>query len=492
MFKNELYSVIIMKSITPKLRGICMQLSSTQFISMIIVLILASIPVLLAAKKVKSEADYSVGGRKAGSVLVAGTIIGTIVGAAATIGTAQLGYKVGISAWWFTLGSGIALVVMALFYAKPLRNSGLTTISEFLVINYGENAGPMSSIAATAGIFLSIVASMLTAIHLIAGVFQVNLIEASAVIMVVVLLSVFLGGISGSGMAGLVKVGLIFGTIFIAGIWAYNDLGGIGGIKMTFPTTPWLSMFAGGKEKVLYNISSLIIGVISTQSYIQALFSASDSKKAAIGCIVAAVIVIPIGLPSAIIGMSVQISNPGINSIDALPIYLLHYMPDWLGGAAIAALILSALWSISGLVLGCGTMVSRDIFKAVFCLNDHRVLLWINRSFVFLITLAAEIVVFYNSDSYVLDWTYLSMALRGAGIFLPLTFAILFKNKVPARAGLLSMIAGIFVALTWKLLFPEAKDTLFPSLAFNLIFLLPGVVWAMTQENKKNKVVSKK
>lgn len=492
MFKNELYSVIIMKSITPKLRGICMQLSSTQFISMIIVLILASIPGLLAAKKVKSEADYSVGGRKAGSVLVAGTIIGTIVGAAATIGTAQLGYKVGISAWWFTLGSGIALVVMALFYAKPLRNSGLTTISEFLVINYGENAGPMSSIAATAGIFLSIVASMLTAIHLIAGVFQVNLIEASAVIMVVVLLSVFLGGISGSGMAGLVKVGLIFGTIFIAGIWAYNDLGGIGGIKMTFPTTPWLSMFAGGKEKVLYNISSLIIGVISTQSYIQALFSASDSKKAAIGCIVAAVIVIPIGLPSAIIGMSVQISNPGINSIDALPIYLLHYMPDWLGGAAIAALILSALWSISGLVLGCGTMVSRDIFKAVFCLNDHRVLLWINRSFVFLITLAAEIVVFYNSDSYVLDWTYLSMALRGAGIFLPLTFAILFKNKVPARAGLLSMIAGIFVALTWKLLFPEAKDTLFPSLAFNLIFLLPGVVWAMTQENKKNKVVSKK
>ena len=492
MFKNELYSVIIMKSITPKLRGICMQLSSTQFISMIIVLILASIPGLLAAKKVKSEADYSVGGRKAGSVLVAGTIIGTIVGAAATIGTAQLGYKVGISAWWFTLGSGIALVVMALFYAKPLRNSGLTTISEFLVINYGENAGPMSSIAATAGIFLSIVASMLTAIHLIAGVFQVNLIEASAVIMVVVLLSVFLGGISGSGMAGLVKVGLIFGTIFIAGIWAYNDLGGIGGIKMTFPTTPWLSMFAGGTEKILYNISSLIIGVISTQSYIQALFSASDSKKAAIGCIVAAVIVIPIGLPSAIIGMSVQISNPGINSIDALPIYLLHYMPDWLGGAAIAALILSALWSISGLVLGCGTMVSRDIFKAVFCLNDHRVLLWINRSFVFLITLAAEIVVFYNSDSYVLDWTYLSMALRGAGIFLPLTFAILFKNKVPARAGLLSMIAGIFVALTWKLLFPEAKDTLFPSLAFNLIFLLPGVVWAMTQENKKNKVVSKK
>lgn len=462
-----------------------MQLSSTQFISMIVVLILASIPGLLAAKKVKSEADYSVGGRKAGSVLVAGTIIGTIVGAAATIGTAQLGFKVGISAWWFTIGSGISLIVMALFYAKPLRDSGLTTISEFLVINYGKNAGPISSIAATVGIFLSIVASMLTAIHLIAGVFHVNLLEASAIIMIVVLLSVLLGGISGSGTAGLVKVGLIFGTIFIAGIWAYNDLGGISGIRMTFPATPWLSMFAGGSEKVVYNLLALIIGVISTQSYIQALFSASDSKTASIGCIIAAIIVIPIGLPSAIIGMSVQASNPEINSIDALPVYLLHYMPDWLGGAAIAALILSALWSISGLVLGCGTMISRDIFKAVFCFENHRVLLWINRSFVFLITLAAEIVVFYNSDSYVLDWTYLSMALRGAGIFLPLTFAIIFKNKVPAKAGLLSMLAGIFVALTWRLFFPEAKETLFPSLAFNLLFLLPGALWAVMQKKQK-------
>ena len=469
-----------------------MQLSSTQFISMIVVLVLASIPGLLAAKKVKSEADYSVGGRKAGSVMVAGTIIGTIVGAAATIGTAQLGFKGGISAWWFTVGSGVALIVMALFYAKPLRDSRLTTISEFLVINYGKNAGPISSIAATVGIFLSIVASMLTAIHLIAGVFHVNLLEASAVIMVVVLLSVFLGGISGSGMAGLVKIGLIFGTIFIAGICAYNDLGGLNGIKTTFSTVPWLSMFAIGSEKVIYNLLSLTIGVISTQSYIQALFSASDSKTAAIGCIIAAMIVIPIGLPSAIIGMSVQISNPEINSIDALPVYLLYYMPDWLGGAAIAALILSALWSISGLVLGCGTMISRDIFKAVFCLNNHKVLLWINRSFVFLLTLAAEVVVFYHSDSYVLDWTYLSMALRGAGIFLPLTFAIIFKNRVPQKAGLLAMLAGIFIALTWHLLFPAAKDTLFPSLIFNLLFLVPGVMWVALKKNKKYKVIKKK
>ena len=46
-------------------------------------------------------------------------------------------------------------------------------------------------------------------------------------------------------------------------------------------------------------------------------------------------------------------------------------------------------------------------------------------------------------------------------------------------------IAGIFVALTWRVFFPEAKETLFPSLAFNLLFLLPGVLWAVMQNKQK-------
>ena len=144
--------------------------------------------------------------------------------------------------------------------------------------------------------------------------------------------------------------------------------------------------------------------------------------------------------------------------------------------AAMAALLLSALWSISGLVLGCGTMISRDIFKAVLGISSSKALLWINRAAVLLITISALFVVFQNLDSFVLDWTYLSMALRGAGIFLPLTFAIIFKGRINKEAGLASMLAGIIVALFWKFFVPEAKDSLLPSLAFNLLFLIPGVL----------------
>lgn len=130
-----------------------MQLTATHYISLAVTLLVTLLPGLLAARRVKSADDYNVGGRSSGAGLVAGTIIGTIIGGAATVGTAQLGFKLGLTAWWFTLGSGIALLLMAAFYAVPLRRSSLTTVAEFLVTDYGKPAGWLATFSACAGIF---------------------------------------------------------------------------------------------------------------------------------------------------------------------------------------------------------------------------------------------------------------------------------------------------------------------------------------------------
>ena len=70
-------------------------------------------------------------GKKAegiGAPVVAGLIIGTLVGGSSTVGTAQLAYNYGMSAWWFTLGGGIACLVLAFIYVKPLRAQGVPTL----------------------------------------------------------------------------------------------------------------------------------------------------------------------------------------------------------------------------------------------------------------------------------------------------------------------------------------------------------------------------
>ena len=96
-----------------------MNLSMIHILSLILTLVATILPGIIAARKIKSADDYNVGGRRAGVGMVAGSIIGTIVGGAATMGTAQLGFKLGLTAWWFTLGSGIALIIMAIFTQYP-------------------------------------------------------------------------------------------------------------------------------------------------------------------------------------------------------------------------------------------------------------------------------------------------------------------------------------------------------------------------------------
>ena len=452
-----------------------MNLSMVHIISLILTLVVTILPGIIAARKIKSADDYNVGGRSAGIGMVAGSIIGTIVGGAATVGTAQLGYKLGLTAWWFTLGSGIALIIMAIFYAVPLRRSSLTTVSEFLVGNYGKIAGPFTSISASAGIFFSIVASTLTALSLVAGLFKVNMEVSAAIVLLLTVAIVFFGGISGAGMAGLLKILLIFSTIFVGGIISFMDLGQWQGLKATFPEYPWFSLFGRGVEDGLFSLVSMIVGVISTQSYVQSIFSAKDSKTAAAGCISAALVVIPVGLPSVMIGMFMSKMHPEINSIDALPMYLVTYLPEWLGGIGLGAILISAMGSLSGLALGVGTMISRDLVKNIWKGASSTNLLWASRSSVLLVTICAIVFVFFHLDSSVLEWNYLSMALRGSGIFLPLTFAVFFPGKVNRKFGIMAIIGGIAVACLWKYIAPWKINGLFPALACNLLFLVPGL-----------------
>ena len=458
-----------------------MKLSMVHLVSLVLTLILTMLPGIIASRRIKSADDDNVGGRSAGVGIVAGSIIGTIVGGAATVGTAQLGFKLGLTAWWFTLGSGIALLIMAAFYAKPLRASGLTTVAEFLVTNYGKPAGWLATVSSCAGIFFSIVASTLTALHLVAGIFGVNLYISALLILLITAGFVFLGGISGSGMAGIIKIILIFASIFVGGVLAYGKLGGSAGLTAALPAQPWFTLFGRGVEDGLFSLCSMIVGVISTQTYVQALFSAKDSKTAAVGCVTAACIVIPVGLPSVMIGMFMHINHPEINSIDTLPLYLSTYLPDWLGGIGLAALLLSALGSIAGLALGIGTMISRDIISKLWRSATAVNLLWASRFSVLLAAAAAIVFVFFHLDSSVLEWNYLSMALRGSGIFLPLTFCVFFPNRVRDSMGVAAMGAGIFAALFWKHISPWQINSLFPALVYNLIFLAVGLYWG----NKK-------
>ena len=94
-----------------------MEISGLSLIVMCLTLVVVMGIGIYSSRKVKSAEGFSVSARRAGVPLVAGSIAGTCVGGGATVGTAQLAASVGLSAWWFTLGIGIGMVILGIFYA---------------------------------------------------------------------------------------------------------------------------------------------------------------------------------------------------------------------------------------------------------------------------------------------------------------------------------------------------------------------------------------
>lgn len=459
-----------------RLGGLVMELTLGHVIGLTLTILLVIGSGLYSARTVTSAEGYSLGGRSAGTALVAGSIAGTVIGGGATVGTAQMAYSLGLSAWWFTLGSGIGFIIMGLFYARPLRRTGLETIPQYLVANYGRPAGPLVSVISSLGILLSAVASCLPGIQLIAAMFHLGPWPAALLLMLLVAAYVFFGGIKSAGVAGMLKMVIIWLTLLAAGSTAWLALREMPDFALHFPDFPWFSLWGHGFWAGLGNLFSLIVGIMCTQTYIQSIFSAADSRTAAAGAFVAALIVIPVGLPSIAIGMFMHAAHPAMLPILVLPGYLLQYQPAWLGGIGLAGILLSLIGSIAGLTLGIGTMLSRDICAELFQVKSSQTLLWINRGIILLVMGLACLIAVAHLQSQVLLWNYLSMALRGGGVFLPLTLAIFAPGRLPGSWALASMAISTLTAILAATVLTVPVDPLFIGLAVSAGIILAGLI----------------
>lgn len=452
-----------------------LSLSTVHIISIVLTLGLVTALGICSMKKVQNASDFAVGGRNIGAPLVAGTIIGTLVGGSSTIGTAQLAFTSGFSAWWFTLGGGAACIILGVFLAKPLRESGASTVPGFLAEAYGQKARLLSSIFSSLGIFLMIIAQILSAIALITTVVDVEPIIAALVAIFLVISYVIFGGVWGTGLVGLLKAFLVYFSLLVAGITAYNLGGGLTGFRGTFPSFPWFSLFGRGVAVDLAAGFSLIVGVLSTQTYFQAMFSGRNVKAARQGAIISGLVIPPIGLAAIWVGMYMRSTYPDISPGMALPLFIIEYLPHTLGGVVLATLLISIVGTGAGLVLGVSTMLSQDIYKKLINpQTSERKVLQFTRLSIILVTLVTLVFVTGNINSLILEWGFLSMGLRGSTICLPLLGAIFLKGFIKPKAGVMAIGLAPTLTILWAIFGSKSIDPLYIGLLASLGILFFG------------------
>lgn len=445
--------------------------------STVLTLIVVSMFGFLASKRIKTSSDFAVGGRSLGSHQVAGSIIATIVGGASTIGTAQLAFSKGINAMWFTLGASIACIFLGLFLAGPLRRAEVETISEFLVQYYGEKAGIATSVLTSMAIFIHITGQVLASVAILTSMFVIKGNIAVTITIALIISYIFFGGFWGTSIVGIFKTFLLYLTLIFSGVLALSKLNGINGLILALPREPWFNLFSGGVGEGLAQGFSLVVGIAATQTYLQAMFAGKNEKSSRNGAFISALLIPPIGLICSLIGMFMKINYPDLLSKQALPAFILTYLNPWIGGVMIAALIISVVGTGAGLTLGIGTMISRDIYKKLVNPDaDDDKQLKVLRLSVLCVSISAMLMVFFNIDSLILRWGFLSMALRGTVIFIPLIAAIYQKDKVNKKAGLASMILAplitVFCAIINIIDIPPLYIGLFVSLSIYIGFYI--------------------
>jgi SSS family solute:Na+ symporter len=84
-----------------------------------------------------------------------------------------------------------------------------------------------------------------------------------------------------------------------------------------------------------------------------------------------------------------------------------------------------------------------------------------------------------NADTYVLDWNYMSMALRGAAIFIPMTLAIFWAHHLTASWAVLSMAASTTFAVFGRFGLGLSINPLFVGLSVSLLIISLGLIVSM-------------
>lgn len=466
-----------------------LELTYKHMIGIVFTLGVITFVAIYSGSKVKSSSDFSVGGKKSGRGIIAGTIMGTLVGGAATIGTAQLAFLYGFSAWWFTLGGGIGCILLAIFFVKPLYKSDKETVPQILSAEYGLMARPISSIFVSIGIFINIIAQVLAAIALLTSMFNISTMVASIIAIVLMSAYVIFGGVIGAGLVGITKLIFLYISAMVGGIIAIKMGGGFGEFLSFFPREQYFSLIARGAGVDLAAGFSLVLGVLSTQTYIQAVFSAKSIKEARMGAVISGVLTPLIGVAGIFIGLFMRMNHPDLNPASAFPEFVLQYMNPWFAGIVLATLLITIVGTGAGLSLGICTIFTKDIYKIYMKKDaDDNKQLKVSRIVIIVTLVLALLFTTGNAKSLILQWSFMSMGLRGATVFLPLCGALFLKGKLKKSHAVTAMVIGPASMIIGNLFLPESFNPLFLGVITSAIIIIFGLIEGNIKKFKFSKI----
>ncbi|MEN8117335.1 MAG: sodium:solute symporter family protein [Bacteroidota bacterium] len=389
-----------------------------------------------SAFRIKKPADYYVAGNRAGMIQVSGSLLATILGGSAILGTIELSHETGWPALWFLFCAAIGLFALVPV-SKYVKRFGNYTLPDLLGTFYGKKAEVIASVIIPVAWLGIIAAQIIAAAKILNGLGFLSYQNAAITAGLVFIVYTLLGG-----QLSILKTDTLQSVLIVAGlvmifIFSISTPGNIE-VEPLKLNSLFNSSFTVVDLIILFLTYSVTF-IVGPDIYSR-VFCAKNEKTATRSIVVVAIILIPISFVLTWLGIfSGQGENSGIVSFAG------NLLPAWAYGLFIAAL-LSAVMSSADTTLLTSSMILSELFTGN--LDKKKALLLTRYIIVVMGILSLGIALFVTSiiQSLLLALTFFS------GAFVVPTLAGLLKLNVNKKMVVTAMIAGGLTALSGKLI----------------------------------------
>jgi SSS family solute:Na+ symporter len=328
---------------------------------------------VFVARRVRGSGDFFVASRSLPGSMVFVTMLAANIGAGSTVGATGLGYRHGLSAWWWSGSAAIGCLVLGLFVAPRMHRlasaHGFFTMGDFLEWRFDRSVRVLiaaviwlGTLALLAGQFIA----MAWAFEVIAGVPRV----AGALLSALVLVLYFSGGgLLASAWVNLLQLVTLLVGFALAVPFAWSAAGGWEGLRAAAGPEAAASYgsFTGmGAAGILGLAVVFVPSFFVSPGLVQKTFGARSPRGARWASLGNAAALAVFAFVPALFGMAMRAVEPGLANPElALPRLTTEVLPPWVGGLALAALFAAEISTADTVLFMLATSLSRDLFQAV-------------------------------------------------------------------------------------------------------------------------------
>lgn len=438
-------------------------------IGFVIAYLLVSIGVgLYAATRVKNSTDYVAAGRHLPLYIVTATVFATWFGSETVLGISATFIDKGLRGLWSDpFGASLCLILVGLFFARPLYRMNLLTLGDYYRIRYGRTVEVLCSIAIVIS-YLGWVSAQITALGLVFNILSDGAISNNAGMLIgaaIVLVYTLFGGMWSVALTDFMQMTIIIiGLIYIA--WLVGDMaGGVGTVVNHANAAGKLNFLPALDAKdivaFLAGILTMGFGSIPQQDVFQRVNSARNERTAVTGTLLGGSGYFLFAFVPLFIAYSATLIDPELvakyqqsDSQQILPQLILQHTPMFAQVMFFGALLSAIMSTASGTLLAPSVTFSENILRSTFRrMSDHQ-FLWLTR---FVVVGFSLLVTWYatHTDESIHGMVENAYKVTLATAFVPLAFGLYWK-RATTQGALASIFVGLVVWVVLEILTPEA------------------------------------